>query len=192
MIYLASQSPRRAELLQRESIEFSQFAVDIDESSLVGEKPQVYLERIVKTKLKAALKVKSLDIPVLVADTIVVIDEEILQKPINFNVFCDYMHKLSGRWHQVITGFAVGDGESVYYEYRITDVLFAQLTDAQIKAYWQTNEPQDKAGGYAIQDLGQRFVKEIKGDFDNVVGLPVNEVKKVLAKFDFPRDKIMD
>ncbi|WP_440617896.1 Maf family protein [Cysteiniphilum sp. 6C5] len=150
------------------------------------------MERIVKTKLKAALKVKSLDIPVLVADTIVVIDEEILQKPINFNVFCDYMHKLSGRWHQVITGFAVGDGESVYYEYRITDVLFAQLTDAQIKAYWQTNEPQDKAGGYAIQDLGQRFVKEIKGDFDNVVGLPVNEVKKVLAKFDFPRDKIMD
>ncbi|WP_192484618.1 MULTISPECIES: Maf family protein [Cysteiniphilum] len=186
MIYLASQSPRRAELLRRESIEFSQFAVDIDESSLANEKPLEYLERVVKAKLKAALQMKRLDLPVLVADTIVVIDEEILQKPINFKVFCAYMHKLSGRWHQVITGFAVGDGESVYYEYRITDVLFAPLTDAEIKAYWQTNEPQDKAGGYAIQGIGQRFVKEIKGDFDNVVGLPVKEVKKVLAKFTFP------
>lgn len=186
MIYLASQSPRRAELLRRESIEFSQFAVDIDESSLANEKPLEYLERVVKAKLKAALKIKSLDIPVLVADTIVVIDEEILQKPVNFKIFCAYMHKLSGRWHQVITGFAIGDGKSVNYEYRTTDVLFAQLTDAEIKAYWQTSEPQDKAGGYAIQGIGQRFVKEIKGDFDNVVGLPIKELKKVLAKFIFP------
>ncbi|WP_151193177.1 Maf family protein [Cysteiniphilum sp. JM-1] len=189
MIYLASQSPRRAELLRRESIEFSKFSVDIDESSLANEKPLMYLERVVKAKLKAALSIRSLDIPVLVADTIVVIDEEILQKPINFEVFCEYMHKLSGCWHQVITGFAVGDGESVCYEYRITDVLFASLIDEEIKDYWQTNEPCDKAGGYAIQGIGQRFVKEIKGDFDNVVGLPVKEVKKVLAKFTFPHTK---
>ncbi|WP_119329544.1 Maf family protein [Cysteiniphilum halobium] len=188
MIYLASQSPRRAELLRREDIEFSQFSVDIDEASLANEKPLIYLERIVKEKLKAAFK-QQLEIPILVADTIVVINEEILQKPISFDVFCDYMHKLSGCWHQVITGFAVGNKTSSYYGHQKTDVLFAQLTDAEIKAYWQTNEPQDKAGGYAIQGIGQRFVKEIKGDFDNVVGLPVKEIKKVLSKFAFPHTK---
>lgn len=189
MIYLASQSPRRAELLRREAIELSQFAVDIDEAPLTDEKPLAYLQRIVNVKLQAALAQKQSDIPILVADTIVVIDEEILQKPSNFDVFCNYMQKLSGRWHQVITGFAVGNEKSMHYEYQQTHVLFAQLTDAEIKTYWQTNEPQDKAGGYAIQGVGRRFVKEINGDFDNVVGLPVTVVKKVLAKFTFPRTK---
>ncbi|WP_116964619.1 Maf family protein [Fastidiosibacter lacustris] len=190
MIYLASQSPRRAELLRLANIPFQQFSVDIDETVLANEIPLSYLKRVITLKRIAAEAIcRQQDKPILVADTIVALEGEILTKPLNFETFCDYMSKLSGKWHQVLTVFALSYQGKVHEEVSISEVLFARLLELEIKQYWRTGEPQDKAGGYAIQGVGARFVKAFKGDFNNIIGLPIDALKKALDSLEIPMTK---
>ncbi len=182
MIYLASQSPRRRELLTQIGIEFSAMPVDIDESVYPNEPAQDYVLRMAKEKAEAADAQKRHDWPVLAADTIVVVDDEILLKPVDKADAIAILSKLSGRVHQVKTAIAVAYKGRIEAEVVTTDVYFRAISELDIEQYWQTGEPQDKAGSYGIQGIGGKFVKAINGSYSAVVGLPLVETEQLLNK----------
>jgi len=173
-LVLASASPRRAEILRRVGWPFTVHAVNIDESRHDGEDAESYVKRLAREKATAA----ALRCPsqlVLGADTVVVVDNEILGKPADEADACRMLRLLNDRWHQVLTGVALihsRTGRSVI-AHEVTEVRFAAMSADEINWYVSTGEPMDKAGAYAIQGRGARFIKEIKGDYLNVVGLPV-------------------
>ncbi len=173
-LILASASPRRAEILRTVGWPFETLAVDIDESRRAGEEAAAYVERVARAKAEAA----ALRVPgstVLGADTVVVIENEILGKPLDDEDACRMLRLLQDRWHQVLSGVALVNGEtgSSKVAHEITEVRFAAMNEDEISWYVATGEPKDKAGAYAIQGHGARFIKEIRGDYFNVVGLPV-------------------
>jgi len=173
-LILASASPRRAEILRTVGWPFETLAVDIDESRRAGEEAAAYVERVARAKAEAA----ALRVPgstVLGADTVVVIENEILGKPLDDEDARRMLRLLQDRWHQVLTGVALVNGEtgSSKVAHEITEVRFAAMNEDEISWYVATGEPKDKAGAYAIQGHGARFIKEIRGDYFNVVGLPV-------------------
>jgi len=171
---LASASPRRAEILRSIGWPFEALPTHVDESREEGEKADAYVERVALVKAVAAAA-HSHGSLVLGADTVVVIDDQILGKPRNEGDARRMLRVLHGRWHQVLTGVAlVNDvtGQSKV-AHEVTDVRFAEMSDEEINWYVATTEPMDKAGAYAIQGHGALFIKEIRGEYFNVVGLPV-------------------
>ncbi|GAA59736.1 septum formation protein [Pseudoalteromonas sp. BSi20652] len=182
-VYLASASPRRKELLSQLGIEFTQFSIDADESPLPNEQPRALVERLARLKAISGVKLGYKDRPVLGSDTVVVIDNESLGKPRDEADFTQTLKRLSGNTHQVLTAVAFATQEKVLSCVVSTDVTFKALTDEEIKAYWLSGEPQDKAGGYGIQGLGGRFVTHISGSYFCVVGLPLYETEQLLHAF---------
>ncbi len=184
MLILASQSPRRAELLKAAGIEFVTLPVDIDESLRHGETPTEHVKRLAEEKARAAAARTDVQAPlVLGADTVVVVGPHILGKPRDPGDALRMLQLLSGHAHEVLTGVAVVTTEDTQVEVARTTVQFAPLSNAEMSWYVSTGEPMDKAGGYAIQGLASRFIERIDGSYSNVVGLPVALVYKLLRRY---------
>lgn len=182
-IALASSSPRRRELLAQLDVNYKLVKADIDETVLPDEAAAVYVQRLALAKAHAGLARLQHDLPVLGADTVVVVDGLILGKPADFEQFRQTMLLLSGRSHQVMTAIALVSAQHQLTQLVSTDVTFRALTEAEISAYWATGEPQDKAGGYGIQGLAGRFVQRINGSYSAVVGLPLCETEQLLQQW---------
>lgn len=185
MIILASASPRRAELLEQIGVEFEIRHADIDESLLASESARDYVIRLAIEKAQAVSKLSDTaqGLPVLGADTSVIIDGEIFGKPINYEHFHAMMVKLSKNNHQVMTAVALIRADGVQINaISVSDVSFRHLQESEIEAYWQSGEPQDKAGGYAIQGLGAIFVENLVGSYSGVMGLPLFETAQLLKR----------
>ena len=185
MLILASQSPRRAELLRQIDVPFKQINIQIDESLQNNESPQQYVLRLAKEKSLAGWNFAGKKYSTLGADTIVVTDKgKILGKPANKDDSAQMLKLLSAKQHNVLTAVAItfGDGQQPQQKSVTvkTTVTFAELSAAQMEWYWQTGEPQGKAGSYAIQGLGGQFVKHIEGSYSSVVGLPLYETQQLL------------
>ena len=177
MLILASQSPRRWEILERAGIVFEVRVAGIPEEIQTGESPVEYVLRLARSK---AFAVEG-DL-VLGADTVVVLDEHILEKPHNASDATRMLRMLSGRQHSVITGICLRQDDRYVTETVETRVTFVPLTEAEIEDYVASGEPMDKAGGYAIQGLASKFIDRIEGDYFNVVGLPVYRVYALLKQ----------
>lgn len=180
-IVLASASPRRSELLQQIGIRHVIKAVDIDETPWPHESPLAYVERVAAEKSAVCRAILQDDLPVLAADTSVVCEGQIMGKPENFQHAATMLNKLSGRSHQVYSAVSLR-GDHHWQAVSVSEVRFRPLSQAEILAYWQTGEPQDKAGAYAIQGLASIFVESITGSFSGVMGLPLFETAQLLAK----------
>jgi len=182
-LILASKSPRRKELLTCAGISFSIVHGTFDEGSIPLSSPGTYVKRIAEGKAKEVSLLHP-DNWVLGADTIVLIDNKILEKPKSEAEAFQMLKLLSGNIHQVLTGYFVccKIKNSSFSETITTEVIFKDLDDEEINWYIRTKEPFGKAGAYAIQGLGSRFVKSINGSYSNVVGLPVCEVVELLKK----------
>lgn len=182
-LILASNSPRRRDLLKQAGLTFSVIPSEVDEHKMTMSDPDVFVRTLAETKaLNIAEKHPSSW--VIGADTIVVIENQILGKPDSAEAARDMLKRLSGNTHQVFTGYCVCCKRKarLFTDAEKTDVCFKSLSDAEIEWYIQTGEPFDKAGGYGIQGIGAVLVKSIKGSYTNVVGLPVCEVVDVLIK----------
>lgn len=176
-IILASQSPRRAEILNSVGWPFEKCVPDIDESINDGESPEEYVSRLAIEKARAvASQNKGI---VLAADTTVVIDNEIIGKPVDIDDAIRMLTRLSGNWHEVITGIAFVDGEHIVSGRQSTRVKFAKMTEAEIAFLAHRGDPLDKAGAYAVQAQAALFIEGIEGDYWNVVGLPVSLVYRL-------------
>ena len=171
-LLLASSSPRRSQILEMIGWPFEVGAVEVDESLRDTESPREYVARLAAAKAKAAGDVHS-HRPIVAADTTVVVDEHILAKPADAEDARRMLRLLQGRWHQVLTGVALISGAATDVDVEMTEVRFAPMTNDEIDWYVETREPMDKAGAYAIQGKGARFIEGIKGDYFNVMGLPV-------------------
>lgn len=184
-LVLASASPRRAEILRSVNWEFEKITADIDETLLSSETPESYVERLARTKAKAiASKIKTG--LVLGADTTVVIEGEIIGKPVDLDDARQMLGKLSGKWHEVLTGVALfnktADGLTYRDGHERTQVKFADLSKSEIEYLVTTGEPLDKAGAYAVQAQAALFIEQIKGDYWNVVGLPVHLIYRLFTE----------
>lgn len=181
-LILASASPRRAEILRTVSWPFESLPVDIDETRQPGEAAATYVKRLALEKAQAAAGVKETNWPIVGADTIVLIEEEILGKPCDEDHARRMLRKLSGQWHRVLTGIALVNGapSQIRVAHETTEVKFAAMTEDEVDWYAASGEPLDKAGAYAIQGLGARFIEGIRGDYFNVVGLPVRLLYELL------------
>ncbi|MDO4437020.1 MAG: Maf family protein [Coriobacteriaceae bacterium] len=179
---LASQSPRRIELMREAGFDARVIPADIDETALPGEGPFALVERLARAKAgTVATEHAEAGEPVVAADTIVALDGELLGKPADEDDARRMLQALSGKTHQVATGVCIARGELVESFVDITDVTFFKLTDAEIDEYVATGEPMDKAGAYGIQgQFGRMLVEKIDGDFYNVVGLPIAKVVRRL------------
>ncbi len=182
-IALASASPRRRELLQQIAVPFNLVQVDVDESRQGDENPEHYVTRLALAKARAGAEKIQFQLPVLGADTIVVVAQQILGKPVDQADFSRMMQLLSGRCHQVFTAVALVGKNTSQHCCVSTEVCFRQLSAEDINRYWQTGEPCDKAGGYGIQGQGGRFVNRINGSYSAVVGLPLCETDLLLRNW---------
>ena len=180
MLILASQSPRRSEILRQAGIEFIAKGADVDESVQSGENPEDYVKRVAKQKA-LAVKTGAGDI-VLGADTIVVIDGEILGKPKDSGDADRMLKCLADRKHEVLTGICFRRGDELTVDWAVTYVWLMPLTQGEIDDYVASGEPMDKAGAYAIQGIASKFIQRIDGSYTNVVGLPVELVYAHLRK----------
>ncbi len=194
---LASQSPRRRELLNAIGLNFEVIVSDADESSVSPEgiAPGMYVQELALIKAAATAKkvLTRKNAVIIAADTIVVLDGKILGKPKDENNAFEMLSSLSGRSHEVYTGYCVmriKDGFTVCSNVK-TDVIFKELNEDEIKSYIRTKEPMDKAGAYGIQGLGGMLIKGIEGDYANVVGLPVSALYDTL-KNDFETDILLN
>ena len=184
-IYLASGSPRRRELLDQISVRYQQFAVDVDETVLPAEDPSAYVVRLALAKARAGWRSLGgrLSRPVLGADTAVVIDDKILGKPRDRTEGLAMLALLSGRWHWVMSAVALVSGERERWRLQKSRVRMRTLSSEECQRYWETGEPADKAGGYAIQGLAAVFIAEIRGSYSGVVGLPLFETCELFNAF---------
>lgn len=186
-LILASASPRRKELLDQIGVSYTVYPVDIDETPKQSEIPQDYVRRVAAEKAAACMLALNSPLPVLAADTSVVIDGCILGKPENKEHAQTMLNKLSGNWHSVYSAVSLrcrGINEEIrhFQALSITEVKFRTLQPQEIQAYWETGEPLGKAGAYAIQGLASVFVASINGSFSGVVGLPLFETAELLSK----------
>lgn len=180
---LASGSPRRAELLTQLGYAFSVVKPNIPEQQQAGEDARAYVARLAREKAQAGLQLAAQGCVVLGSDTLLLLDQQVLEKPLDQGHFEQMFQQLSGRTHQVLTAVAVTDGEQVAEVVVCTEVSFKTLTHDEITTYWATGEPADKAGGYGIQGMGGRFVTHISGSYFAVVGLPLYETDLLLQQF---------
>ena len=183
-LILASSSPRRAEVLADAGFTFEVVAARVDESRRTGEQAEAYVRRLAEAKARAVAGGVSPPAIVIAADTVVVMDGEVLGKPASAEDAGRMLRRLSGRTHQVLTGLAVLKipGGAARVEIETTRVTFAPLTEAEIEAYVASGEPLDKAGAYAIQGRGGRFVARVEGCYFNVVGLPLARLYRILRE----------
>jgi septum formation protein len=181
---LASSSPRRAELLRAAGFEFEVVTGTVDESLRAAESPEDYVRRIADAKAAAVAK-RRRDLPVIAADTIVVVDETVLGKPKDDQDARRMLRLLSGRTHEVLTGVTLSNGRT-QTAIDVTTVEFSPISDSEIDWYVASGEPADKAGAYAIQGLASRFIRAIEGSYSNVVGLPVDVVYLMLSSLSEP------
>ncbi len=180
-LLLASSSPRRSQILEMVGWPFALGPVEVDESLRDGESAREYVARLAEAKARASAAVHA-HRPVLAADTTVVVDEHILAKPIDVEDGKRMLGLLQGRWHQVLTGLAVLTQTATEVDVEMTEVRFAPMSEAEIDWYVATGEPMDKAGAYAIQGKGSRYIEVIKGDYFNVMGLPVRLLYEMIRK----------
>jgi septum formation protein len=181
LLYLASQSPRRRELLLQIGVVPQLLEVEVDETPRQGEAPQDYVVRLALEKALAGQAGLAQRLPVLAADTAVVVDEHILGKPRDREHGLAMLELLSGRTHQVYTGVALA-GEKVASRLSVSDVSFRQISNAEAQAYWRSGEPADKAGGYGIQGLGAVFISNLRGSYSGVMGLPLYETAELMQE----------
>jgi len=195
-LFLASQSPRRLELLRQIGIEAMVLPLrhaggraDVDETPLEGEAAKTYVTRLALLKVEAgrrALRGRNLPAwPVLAADTTVSVDRTILGKPANSAEAEAMLRAYSGRTHRVLTGVAVAHQGQVRSVVSISHVRFAPLTEADIQAYVNSREPFDKAGGYGIQGRAALFIEHISGSYSGIMGLPLHETGELLKSVGF-------
>ncbi|HET9210525.1 MAG TPA: Maf family protein [Thermoanaerobaculia bacterium] len=194
-LVLASASPRRRELLGGLGLRFEVRSADVDETPHPGEEPEAYVVRLAREKAAAVARPGEL---VLAADTTVVVDGEILGKPVDADDARRMLRQLAGREHEVLTGIALfevlsevlaaarnGHPEKTAARADLSRVRIAPLTDEEIDWYVATGEPMDKAGAYGIQGLGSLFVEAVDGNYTNVVGLPVPAVYRLFAELGY-------
>jgi septum formation protein len=178
-LILASGSPRRAEILTSVGWEFEKIVPNVDETELSGENPADYVQRLAKTKA-VAVAVNHPNRMVLGADTTVVIDNQIIGKPLDLDDARRMLRMLSGRTHEVLTGVAVTQNSETNVGLQRTKVKFVELNDEQVEFLVTFGEPLDKAGGYAVQAQAALFIEGIEGDYWNVVGLPIGLVYELV------------
>lgn len=182
-VVLASTSPRRQELLTQIGVHYIVHPVDIDETPNRHEQAESYVLRVAAEKSKACFDELGSDLPILAADTSVVIDGNVLGKPTNKMHAGVMLKQLSGKTHKVYTAVSVRYAKKQHdLILSTTEVTFRDISDKEIKAYWETGEPQGKAGAYAIQGIASIFVESIIGSFSGVVGLPLFETAQLLSK----------
>lgn len=180
-LVLASASPRRSELLKQIGLRFVVHAAEIDETAWVDESPEQYVMRLAAEKSARVFEATRGAIPVLGADTIVVLGERILGKPTNREHALEMLSELSGTSHRVLSAVSLRDQKHAQILSE-TKVWFRELNIAEMLAYWQSGEACDKAGAYAIQGRGALFVQRIEGSYSGVVGLPIYETWTLLQK----------
>ena len=182
-LILASQSPRRRELLQKAGFDFEVVPSLVDENTCDQSAPESLVEQLALAKAQD-IAGRFPDAVVLGADTVVVSEGSILGKPDGDRHARDMLEQLSGSWHQVLTGYAIVQGNLgiTVRAAIVTEVKFKRLTTAEIEWYIKTAEPEDKAGAYAIQGIGALWVEKIRGSYTNVVGLPLCEVAQALMQ----------
>ena len=197
-IYLASQSPRRRELLKQIGVNFEMLLlrsdprrnIAVDETSHADESPEKYVQRVSQAKAEAgyaALRLRNLpSFPVLAADTTISLDGHIFGKPDIAEQAAAMLRQLSGREHQVLSAVAIVMGEHVEVSVSTSTVRFATLSEERIRRYLHTREYTDKAGGYAIQGQAGAFIEHLSGSYSGVMGLPLFETVQLLQRFDYP------
>jgi len=197
-IYLASQSPRRRELLKQIGIHFEMLLLradvvrnqDVDETPHTDESPEVYVQRVCRAKAQAgfdALQFRNLPaFPVLAADTTVTLDGKVFGKPDSAEHAAQMLREFSDREHQVLTAVSVAMGEHIETVLSTSTVHFAKLDEDRIKRYLLTHEYADKAGGYGIQGHAGAFIKTLSGSYTGVMGLPLFETVELLQRFNYP------
>ena len=182
---LASVSPRRRELLTQIGVRYLVAAADIDETVRPGERPCEYVARMARDKA-LAVRARGMTLPVLAADTTVVVDEVICGKPRGEAECVAMLQRLSGRTHQVLTAVALAGVRGVDELLSASAVRFRALSAAECAAYWRGGEPRDKAGGYAIQGHGAVFIEHLSGSYSGVMGLPLFETAQLLRAAGVP------
>jgi septum formation protein len=185
VLCLASVSPRRQELLDQIGVPHTIAGAHIDETALLKEAPRDYVMRMARDKA-LAVRAKGETLPVLAADTTVVLDEAIFGKPRGRADGLAMLGKLSGRTHEVLTAVALSVGSEVSLSVSISQVRFRPLSPEECQAYWETGEPHDKAGGYAIQGRGAVFIEWLSGSYSGVMGLPLFETAELLRAAGLP------
>ena len=190
MIYLASKSPRRTELLQQIGVEHKIIDIEVDENISSSNSPQENVRALSVLKCQEGVRKVIIDdvgsFPVLAADTIVVLGDKVFGKPESESDAISMLLKLSGKTHIVMTAVTVGiisKDQAKFHTINVaSNVEFAKLTEIDFKEYCKTNEPFDKAGGYGIQGYGSAFIKKIDGSYSNIVGLPIHEVVELFKE----------
>lgn len=196
VIYLASKSPRRRELLRQIGVQFELLLMrekadrlDVDESPLPKEPPVDYVMRIVRLKAEAARRaMRDRKLPerlILTADTTVTLDGAILGKPADRADAIGLLERLSGQTHQVLTAVAVADGREVREVLSTSTVTFEPMAAEDIRRYVDSGEPMDKAGGYGVQGLAAKFISNLSGSYSGVMGLPLCETTQLLRQSGF-------
>ena len=179
VICLASMSPRRHELLAQIGVPHTVAAAHVDESLLPGEPPAQYVARLARLKA-ATVRQRGESLPVLAADTTVVVEGSVYGKPADRAEGQAMLAALSGRTHDVLTAVALATERDLTLRVNSSSVRFRDIGRAEIEAYWETGEPRDKAGGYAIQGYGAVFVAALSGSYSGVMGLPLLETAELL------------
>lgn len=188
MLYLASRSPRRSELLARLGVVFGVLEVQVREQRAPGEPPADYVRRVAREKAGAGLLevVGASEAVVMGSDTEVVLGDEVFGKPRDAADAAAMLRRLSGRTHQVLSSVWLVAADREVQAMSVSDVTFADLDDSQIAAYVATGECEGKAGAYAIQGIAEAFVSRLSGSHSGVMGLPLHETATLLAQFGFP------
>jgi len=183
-IYLASASPRRQQLLHQVGVSHQVIVPDVDEVVWQGESPEAFVTRMALEKAQAGLaRVQAEGLspaPVLGADTCIVLDEEIIGKARDRSDGIRILQRLAGRSHQVLTGVALVTGDDVQQALSRSIVTFRALSNEEIETYWDSGEPDDKAGAYAIQGKAAAFIERIEGSYSGIVGLPLFDVVNMI------------
>jgi septum formation protein len=180
VLCLASASPRRGTLLAQLGVAYRAQPADIDETLAPGEAAGDYVVRIARAKA-LAVRARGIELPVLAADTAVVLDETIFGKPHDRADAVAMLARLAGRTHRVLTAVALAHAAGVALRLSASEVRMRAISEAECAAYWQSGEPRDKAGGYAIQGRGAVFIEHLSGSYSGVVGLPLYETAQLLA-----------
>lgn len=178
-VYLASGSPRRRELLQQIGVPYKLVGSAIDEAVRPGEAPAAYVARLAAAKADAGWA-NAADAPVLAADTAVVLDGKILGKPADRQDAERMLQQLSGRTHEVLTAIALRGSGGVASRLSRSEVTFRRISADEVRDYWESGEPGDKAGAYAVQGLAAVFIADLRGSYSGVMGLPLFETAELL------------
>ena len=183
-VYLASGSPRRRELLQQIGVSFRVVGTAVDEAVRLAETAPAYVLRLAAAKADAGWERSrdATDVPVLAADTAVVLDGKILGKPADRQDGEGMLRQLSGRTHEVLTAVALRTANGLLSRISRSEVTFRSIAADEAQAYWETGEPSDKAGAYAIQGRAAIFIADLRGSYSGVMGLPLFETAELLRK----------